>query len=271
MSNQCNIDNCSHYISVKNLRFYRNKFIYFVIIATVAIACLFAAITYSYHNSLNEIVEIHKDYSNQMSKVLQPLKLSKDSCVYANEQLVQYMQENMQNMQSLLQLQGSKIQSDFTLLSVWAGILMIVFLIFSIYSIFKTDELMKQSRDGLRVIEDSKNKADGHISQIDVKVKEEIERVSSAADSQITKIFDQSNSSLDLLRNQVESYKKSFTQIVETKTNEFKKVYDDYVEKLDNASQQTNSLFDILINTARNQQSEEQESDRNTQEGKEKD
>ena len=269
MGDICKTDNCAHYVSKRNLHLYRNKFLISVVAVTLCIGGLFYILACFYNNSLNEIVEIHKNHETQLQEMMTPLKTGKDSCLYVNEQLANYMRESMETTQSLLQLQSTKIQSDFTLLSVWAGILMIVFLIFSIYSIFKTDELMKQGRDGLKAIEETKNKADGHIEQIDEKVKLELAQVSETAAEQIKKITQETTTSLDQFKQQVNKERNDFSIIVEGKTTEFQKVYDDYVQKLENTTKHTSLLFDALIEAATNRQIEEKEIGINKQETRE--
>lgn len=267
MSNQCKTDNCAHFISVERLHIYRNKFLCSVVISTLAVAALFCALAYSYHNSLNDVVKIHQDYTAGLKESINVIKHGKDSCVYVNDQLARSIEEQMHNTQALLQIQSSKIQSDFTLLSVWSGLLMIVFLIFSIYSIFKTDELMKQGREGLRAIEESKSKADGYINQIDVKAKEEIKKVSSAADNEIKNITQETTTSLEQFSIQVEEEKKKFNEIVNSKADQFKEFYEDYIRKLEDVTKQQNSLFSVLFETAKNFQPEEQESENNQKKG----
>lgn len=44
---------------------------------------------------------------------------------------------------SLLQLEFNKIQNEYEALEIWAGILTVVFLIFSFYSLFKTEQIGK--------------------------------------------------------------------------------------------------------------------------------
>lgn len=263
MSNTCNTDNCAHYISVDRLHFYRNKFLLSIVIATLAVAVLFCILAYSYHNSLNDVVKIHQEYCANLDKSIKAMQYGKDSCNFVNDQLFQTIQEQMHNTHALLQIQSSKIQSDFTLLSVWSGLLMIVFLIFSIYSIFKTDELMKQGREGLRAIEESKSKADGYITQIDEKAKEEIKKVSSAAEGEIKNITQETTTSLEQFSVQVEEEKKKFNEVVNSKAEQFKEVYEGYVKKLEDATKQQNALFSVLIETAKNFQQEEQESENN--------
>ena len=60
---------------------------------------------------------------------------------------------------ALLELEFNKIQNEYETLALWAGILTIVFLIFSFYSMFKTDELLNQGREGVKEL--SSLKVDG--------------------------------------------------------------------------------------------------------------
>lgn len=55
-----------------------------------------------------------------------------------------------QETKDLLEMQFAKIQHESESLEVWCGILTVVFLIFSFYSLFKTDELVHQGREGVK-------------------------------------------------------------------------------------------------------------------------
>ena len=58
-----------------------------------------------------------------------------------------------------LTLEFNKLQNEYYTLQLWGGILTIVFLIFTFYSLFKTDDLVKQGRDGLEKLNDQRDKA----------------------------------------------------------------------------------------------------------------
>lgn len=55
-----------------------------------------------------------------------------------------------QETKDLLEMQFAKIQHETESLEIWCGILTVVFLIFSFYSLFKTDELVNQGREGVK-------------------------------------------------------------------------------------------------------------------------
>jgi len=60
---------------------------------------------------------------------------------------------------TLLDLEFTKIQNEYESLTLWAGILTVVFLIFSFYSLFKADDLVKQGREGLDKLNIQKDEA----------------------------------------------------------------------------------------------------------------
>ena len=54
-----------------------------------------------------------------------------------------------QEVKSLLELEFNRIQNEFEAIEIWTGVLTVIFLIFSFYSLFKTEQLENQSRDEL--------------------------------------------------------------------------------------------------------------------------
>ena len=54
-----------------------------------------------------------------------------------------------QEVKSLLDLEFNRIQNEFEAIEIWAGILTVIFLIFSFYSLFKTEQLENLSREEL--------------------------------------------------------------------------------------------------------------------------
>lgn len=81
---------------------------------------------------------------------------------------------------ALLELEFNRIQNEYTMWALWGGILTIVFLIFSFYSLFKTDEILRQSKE-----EFEKLKAQGlsTIAEIDEKNKTKLDEISQKADN----------------------------------------------------------------------------------------
>lgn len=252
----CEKVNCAHFLEKNKYQHYRGRFIWIIIGTTVAVGILFALIAYFYKSSLQEVVSLHQTYQKEIQKNLKAFEQQEIGCVYVNEQLAQSMQEHMRSTQTLLQVQSQKIQSDFTILSVWAGILMIVFLVFSIYSMFKTDELVKQGRAGLDAIENAREKVSEHIAKIDTHVENELKKVSAEAKKQSEDITNNALASLNEVKNQAEKEKSNFKQVVDEKTNEFQKIYGNYVSMLNSAGKQNDNILNIFMEALQNKLNE---------------
>ena len=169
--------------------------------------------------------------------------MSKDSCYYVNDQLAATIKNNLAENRSLLELQVTRIQSDFTILSLWAGILMIVFLIFSIYSMFKTDELIKQSRENLKRIEDAANKTDAVFETIMKKTEEELAKVTKRADEEANKISTESLKTIDEVKKEIETMRDGFSNMVKERSDTFENMYKKMLEKV----QQTSTMNSDII------------------------
>lgn len=243
----CKPKECAHYIGKDIIGLYRGRFIWSITIATVVVVILFSVLASFYHKSLKQIVDLHKSNSESITLSLQPAVMSTDSCYYVNDQLAISMREHIQTTESLLQLQGQKIQSDFTLLSIWAGILMIVFLVFSIYSIYKTDELIKQGHEGVKNIEKAKEIVDDHIKEIDNHVENELKSITETVKDKAADITKDAAESIEQIKKQADDEKALFKTMLSEKTKEFQTIYENYVKKLEETADANKVLTEGLI------------------------
>lgn len=72
----------------------------------------------------------------------------------------------LQDVKSLLELQFNKIQNEYETLEIWTALLTIVFLIFSFYSLFKSERFEEQSRMTTREISQLRNRAENRIDEL---------------------------------------------------------------------------------------------------------
>lgn len=73
--------------------------------------------------------------------------------VIQDEKILQSFKIEASSIEKNLQIQSNAIQSQYTLLSIWAAIIMVVFLIYTFYSLFKADDLAKEGRERLQNID----------------------------------------------------------------------------------------------------------------------
>lgn len=72
----------------------------------------------------------------------------------ASEQYIEKVKANEEAIKGILEQGYSKIQSEYESVEIWIGIVTVVFLIFSFYSLFKTETLERQSRDAAHRIQE---------------------------------------------------------------------------------------------------------------------
>ena len=90
----------------------------------------------------NRIIRI---YNSQMNK----MESAKLSLNIRDSQREKEMSAFHEEVKSLLELEYNRIQNEFEAIEIWTGVLTVIFLIFSFYSLFKTEQLENQSRDEL--------------------------------------------------------------------------------------------------------------------------
>jgi hypothetical protein len=118
---------------------------------------------------------------------------------------------------SQLTLEFNKLQNEYFTLQLWGGILTIVFLIFTFYSLFKTDDLMKQGRDSVNDIFSLKKEGLKEFKEINDQ-------------------YNELNKNFGTLKTDIENTKTSFTNDLKLKGDTIKA---DISQKVENEVTQT--------------------------------
>lgn len=139
---------------------YSNKYKWHFLGSMIAVSIIaiigFVSLSHSYYNRLETIEELQKRDGKRIEIILNNAHVNKKNIVPEVESLTTVFSEHSERMEGLMNMEFEKLQNDFNFISLWAGLLTIVFLIFSIYSIFKTDEMLKKSEN---VYDEIKDKA----------------------------------------------------------------------------------------------------------------
>ncbi len=89
-------------------------------------------------------------------------------------------------MRTLLQLEFNKMQNEYEALELWAAILTVVFLIFSFYSFFKTENLEEQGQQSIGRISEMEDNARRDLQEL----RERITRENQDQTNRFTHVFD---------------------------------------------------------------------------------
>lgn len=136
---------------------YKWQFISSLVVVSVIAIIGFVCLSVSYQNRLAKIAELQKQDGKRLETILKSQSLDRKNLSKEIDSLSGVFCEHEERMQGLMEMEFDKLQNDFNFISLWAGLITIVFLIFSIYSIFKTDEMLKKSD---KVYDEIKGKAD---------------------------------------------------------------------------------------------------------------
>ena len=238
----CSKEQCIHYLEKNKLHFYRKKFMWIVIIFSFASACVLGWLVYHHDKQLNIIVGQHKRYVNAQNEFLQDVKVNK-STIYVNDNVLHAVKTETKTIENLLQIQTTHQHAQFTLLSVWAGVLMIVFLVFSLYSMFKTDELVKQARDSINTIGNSKAEVDNKLQEVDAKVAVEVEQIKAELNIYLAEI-----------KKDLEKEQFKVSENIKQKGDEFSQTFSEYGKKLEEAQKTLDGIFkgiEVVVNAVR--------------------
>lgn len=233
--------------------FHRHHFLWVIVIATIAVAGIFAFLIHCYIRQQHAIVDMHDKYCTDIQNTISNAAIVRDSCYFIDDLVLLEVKESQRNIAQQLELQFNKLQSDFTVLSLWAGILMIVFLVFSIYSVFKVDELMKQSRDALQHADETAGSVDKKMRELDTRLEQEEKQA-------IDKLNAKTDIEFEKIKAEIEKTFLNFKNVTEVKANEFDVKYQNYLNEMKETNKINQNLLKSLIDAVKSSDSDTKES-----------
>lgn len=194
---------------------YSNKYKWHFLGSMIAVSIIaiigFVCLSHSYYNRLETIEELQKRDGKRIEIILNNAHVNKKNIVPEVESLTTVFSEHSERMEGLMNMEFEKLQNDFNFISLWAGLLTIVFLIFSIYSIFKTDEMLKKSENVYDEIKDKAYVVDNFTKNVKRKYKQELNALKKDSDDYIKdllqkiSLLDSRMASMDSLVKQVKN------------------------------------------------------------------
>lgn len=110
-------------------------------------------------------------------------------------------QETDREIMHMLELELARIQHEYEVLNLWCALLTIVFLIFSFFSIFKTNEMTRQGEEALVRLRQTAREAKDKSDSFDQKVEEAERRVT----AKTTELSNAAQEKFDLLNSNITS------------------------------------------------------------------
>ncbi len=156
----------------------------------------------------------------------------RDSIVKIDHETVSKLQAGNDHIGKMLEMQHREIEEDFSNLMLWASVLMIIFLVFSIYSMYRTDELVKQGRDSVAHITDLSTKAQSKISEMDSLYEKESTKLSKRTQELISELKNNADTDLRKFKESIDSEITNAKQIINKDIEEYKNDIGSESEKL---------------------------------------
>ena len=190
---------------------YKWQFIGSLAVVSVIAIIGFLCLSISYQNRLDKIAELQLQDGKRIEKILKSKSIDNKNLSKEIDSLSDVFIGHEERMQGLMEMEFEKLQNDFNFISLWAGLITIVFLIFSIYSIFKTDEMLKKSDKVYDEIKDKADVIDNFSKNIKKKYQAELKSLKKDSDdyikdlSQKISLLDSRLASIDTLIKQAKS------------------------------------------------------------------
>ena len=146
----------------------------------------------------------------------------------------------------LLQMQFAKIQHEYEALEIWCGILTVIFLIFSFYSLFKTDDLVKQGREGLKELVGIRRNAEIEMKRLSKDGNNEISEFKRLSGESIAEFRDITSTRVRVLERHLENDRRRYDDTSQRRVEEM-------VGNMESISNDMRSRVDLLLNQTQEQ------------------
>lgn len=147
---------------------------------------------------------------------------------------------------ALLELEFSKIQSEYESLEIWAALITIVFLVFSFYSLFKLERIEDQAMNKVKELGDLNKRATAEIESLHGKY----EDYKISTEKSINEILQNSQSKMnqfhDGMNMQANAFKTKMADMLSTNEEELKRLQDIYSKKMEDVDELIATLSEIL-------------------------
>lgn len=165
-------------------------------------------------NALKDNTAQLKDTTSALIKATCSLETAKDSIITPTLNVSVLSDEVLADVKQMVTLHIEKVDNDYTVITIWAAVLSIIFLVFSFYSIYKIEETKQAMND---LYEQNKKSALKQLDEFNVQVaakQKEITEQTAALDSAL-------KSSQTDINMAVGNCKAQFTRALNDKKAEF--------------------------------------------------
>lgn len=214
-TNECSCSkenpNCIYYTNGKGLVRARGIFIVIIFLCTLFAWWRYDNTNKKFVESYDLIAKQHNDFCRNIVS-FQNTIVPDDSLLLVDNSILLAIKEENTAITNLMELQYQRISDDYNGLTLWASVLMILFLVFSIYSTYKIDEIQKQGRDSLSKIYDLLNQSHTQFAEIEKWFRTERDKIIGKTNAKITKL----EGSVTTIKSSCDSQEKKTKEFIES-------------------------------------------------------
>lgn len=206
-----------------------------VISVIVGIACFWHT-SHRFNTACEKICSIHNDFMSK-SCTFDSVVYMRDSVVIINgnmSQIGDIIDKHDQQIQALLQLQHQEVSEDFSTLTLWSSTLMIIFLVFSLYAMFKVEDIQRNAAKILEEVNNSAQKAREEISKIEESANRQSEQLKKDAKQSLKTLKDEEQQQIKQFNESMEELIKGYSQNINSQMEKFDEIAKKKASELNN-------------------------------------
>lgn len=188
---QCS-KSCQYYTKGRSITLVRWGFIIILLISMICAVSYYMHSNSKFKDSYNDIVSQHEEFCENILR-FKDATVAKDSLLVVDNSILYAIQEESNALEHKFELLSFQLKEEHSGLTLWASVLMIIFLVFSIYAMYKIDEMQKQGHDSVDKIHGLHRESVKQFSDIDKYVQARIDGYVKKADARLTIWFDGAN------------------------------------------------------------------------------
>lgn len=200
---------CQYYTRGSSLHVLRRGFCAVIFICIAAVAAYYLYANRALESRYASITKQHNDFCEHVLQITH-FDLAKDSALVVDNSILHAIKEETHTLDHKFELLSLQLKDEQSTLTLWASVLMIIFLVFSIYAMYKIDEMQKQAHDSVGKIRDIHQQSVIELSKLDSEVETKFDGYKKEVDERVKKWLEAAESFKEKINTDIEIKKEQF-------------------------------------------------------------
>ena len=241
---------CQYYTKGSPLYYLRRGFCAVICFCIAAVATYYLYSKSALDSRYESITKQHNDFCEHVLQITH-FNLAKDSALVIDNSILHAIKEETHTLDHKFELLRLQLKDEQSTLTLWASVLMIIFLVFSIYAMYKIDEMQKQAQDSVGKIREIHQQSVTELSKLDSTVETKFDGYKVDAQKKVDDWIKSANTSKETVigeitqkKEQFENYINSSQQTLNTLNDSFSTMLQKVLENNDLLHKQKSMIED---------------------------